>query len=297
MDAKSRMPTAQDEVTLKDVVELLWRRRWLVFSVTAAFTVMAGVAAFLTPKSYRASIIVSPVAQLPGSGQSGGGGGLGSVVSQFSGLASLAGLSMGGDSHKAESVAVMQSETLTENYIRANNLLPVLYAKKWDAQLKRWKVTDPKKIPTVWKANQYFKRSIRSVSTDTKTGLVTVTIDWRDPELAAKWANDLVRMSNDYLRTKTIAESERNIEYLNMQALKTDAVGVKQAIYQILQNEINKEMLARGTTEYAIKVVDPAVAPEEASSPQKLMWVLIGMFGGLLICLFAAFVRVAWSKS
>jgi uncharacterized protein involved in exopolysaccharide biosynthesis len=293
MDTKIRRPIPQDEISLKEILQLLRRRKWAVLLVTAVFTIVAGVAAKMTPKTYKAVIIVSATTNTPGSGQSGG---LNSVVSQFSGLASLAGLAMGGDSHRAESIAVLQSEALTEGYIRDNDLLPVLYPKQWDAQQKRWKVTDPKKVPTVWKATQRFKRSIANVSTDTKTGLVTLTILWKDPSLAAKWANELVKKTNDYLRAKAIVEADRNIKYLNGEALTTDVVGVKTAIFSIMQNEINKEMLARGSDEYALKVVDPAFAPEEPYSPQPVMWVLIGLFAGLLLSLFAAFLKVAWGK-
>jgi uncharacterized protein involved in exopolysaccharide biosynthesis len=294
MDAKIRTPIPQDEISLKEILQLLRRRKWAVLLVTAVFTLTAGVAAKLTPKTYKASIIVSAATNQPGSGQTGG---LNSVVSQFSGLASLAGLAMGGDSHRAESIAVLQSEALTEGYIRDNDLLPVLYPKQWDALQKRWNVSDPQKTPTVWKATQKFKRSIANVSTDTKTGLVTLTIVWKDRQLAAKWANELVKKTNDYLRAKAIVEADRNIKYLNGEALTTDVVGVKTAIFSIMQNEINKEMLARGSDEYALKVVDPAVAPEEPYSPEPVMWILIGLFGGLLLSLVAAFLRVAWGKN
>ncbi|MDB6087309.1 MAG: polysaccharide chain length determinant protein [Gammaproteobacteria bacterium] len=293
MDTKIRRPIPQDEISLKEILQLLRRRKWAVLLVTAVFTIVAGVAAKMTPKTYKAAVIVSATTNTPGSGQSGG---LSSMVSQFSGLASLAGLAMGGDSHRAESIAVLQSEALTEGYIRDNDLLPVLYPKQWDAQQKRWKVSDPEKVPTVWKATQRFKRSIANVSTDTKTGLVTLTILWKDPRLAAKWANELVKKTNDYLRAKAIVEADRNIKYLNGEALTTDVVGVKTAIFSIMQNEINKEMLARGSDEYALKVVDPAFAPEEPYSPQPVMWVLIGLFAGLLLSLFAAFLKVAWGK-
>jgi len=218
------------------------------------------------------------------------------MMSQFSGLASLAGFALGNDPHKAESVAVLKSEALTEGYIRDNNLLPVLYPKLWDAAGKRWKVRDPEQTPTVWKATQRFKHSIANVTTDTHTGLVTMTITWKDSHQAAKWANDLVQKTNDYLRGKAIVESDRNIAYLNTEAAKTDVVGVKTAVYSILQNEISKEMLARGSDEYALRVVDPAVAPEAPYSPQPVMWVLIGLFSGLLVSVVAAFVHVAWEK-
>jgi len=293
MDAITQTRT-QEQIRLKDLVDLLWRGRWWVIGITLSLTVAAAVLALVLPKTYKAQITVSAVTNAPGSG---GMGGLSSMVSQFSGLASLAGLSVGGDTHKAESLAVLQSEALTEDYLRENDLLPVLYAKLWDPLQRRWKVTDPRRIPTLWRANQRFKHEIRTVSTDNKTGLTTLTVVWKDPKLAAQWANGLVKKANDYLRGKAIAESDRNIEYLNAQALKTDVVGVKQAIYAIMENEINKEMLARGSDEYALKVLDPAVPPEAPYSPQPLMWTLIGLFSGVLLCILGAFLRLVWSTS
>lgn len=294
MDAKVTSHAPLEEIRLKDLIQEFMRHKWWIGGFAFALACVALIAGFLSPKMYEASIIVSPESNTPGSGQMGGG--LGGLVSQFSGLASLAGVALGQDSRKAESVAVLQSEYLTDSYIRSQNLLPVLYWDKWDRAHQRWMVTDPNKIPTVWKAGVYFKRSVREVKTDTKTGLVTMTITWYDPQTAARWANDLVKLTNDYLRTKAISESDRNINYLNQQAAKTDVVGVKQAIYTILQNEIGREMLARGSEEYALKVIDPAIAPEMPSSPRKTLWTLLGFFTGLVLALFAVFARMSWAR-
>jgi uncharacterized protein involved in exopolysaccharide biosynthesis len=278
-----------DEISLRDLVALLWAKRWLVLSITILATLVAGVAALVVEKKYLATVTLSPA-----SGSQNQIGTLGSLAAQFGGVASLAGISLSGDSKRSESLATLQSEALTESYIRKNDLLPILYENLWDPVGKKWKETDPKKIPTLWKANQYFKKTVRGVTTDAKTDLVTLTITWKDPELAAKWANDLVRLANDYSRDRAIQESERNIAYLNEQASKTDVLGVRQAIYTILQNEINKEMLARGNSEYALKVLDPAFAPESPSSPKLSLWLIMGFFGGLFSAFFIVFVGNAW---
>jgi uncharacterized protein involved in exopolysaccharide biosynthesis len=282
-----------DEFTFRELVDALWQTKWLVLVLSVAFAVVTTVAALAMPQTYESTITVSPVSEAPGSGQLSA---LGGLATQFGGLASLAGLSVGGDSKKAESLAVLQSRALTNEYIRQNNLLPVLYADQWDAKNNRWDVSDQSSVPTLWEANEKFKK-IRTVSTDNKTGLVTLTIAWTDPKAAADWANDLVKMTNDYLRTAAIEESERNIAYLREQATKTDIVGVKQAIYSILQTEINKAMLARGSDQYALKIIDPAVPPESPSSPNVRVWALAGLFGGLMLSLLIAVIGLAWRKS
>jgi uncharacterized protein involved in exopolysaccharide biosynthesis len=264
-----------EEPSIDSVLASLWASRWFIGVAVLVVTAAAVGAAMLLPKQYQAAVILLPES----SSNSGQLGALSSIASQFSGLASLAGVSVPNDSKKAESIAVLQSDSLTESYIVKDNLLPVLYSKKWDQVKGTWRDTDPTKLPTLWKANQYFKRSIRSVSTDTKTGIVTLTITWSDPARAATWANGLVTMANTYLRDQAIAVSERNISYLNDEAAKTDAVGVKQAIYAILQSEINKAMLARGSNEYALKVLDPAEPPEAHSSPNVPLWGAVGFIG------------------
>jgi len=277
------------DVTFDELLRDLWSSKWLVLVVSLAIALAAGLVAKLLPKQYQASVVVSPITEDANSKL----GGLGSVLSEVGGLSALGGLSLGGGVQKGEYVAVLQSEALTEEYIRSKGLLQVLYSKLWDPVTVKWKVSNVRKQPTVWKANQAFKKSIRTVVVDNRTGLVTMTMKWTDPIAAATWANDLVRLTNDYLRAKVIAESERHIAYLGEQASKAEVVGVKQAIYSILESEINKEMIARGREEYALRVIDPAFPPEIASSPVATLWAVVGMVGGLMIFTVVAYVRLA----
>lgn len=295
MDDITRVPIVDDAISFRDVVELWWQSRLMVIVVTAICTLLAGGVGLVLPKKYEALIVISPVSTTAGSGQ--GGGGISSMLSEFGGLASLAGLSVGGDSRKAEFVTVLQSALLTTTYIKNNNLLPVLFYKQWDTQNQRWKPLPADKMPTLWKANEFFRKKVRKINTDSKTGIVTMGVTWTDPQLAADWANGLVKMANEYLRNKAIALSDRNIAYLNEQAAKTDLVGARQAISSLLQTEINKQMLARGNEEYAFKVLDPAMPPERPTTPPPLLLVLGGLLGGLMLTTIIVFSRLAWRRS
>jgi uncharacterized protein involved in exopolysaccharide biosynthesis len=281
------------EISFHEVAEVMRKWRWRICALVVIVTAVTCLAAFILPKKYEAVVLLSPVTNSSTNGLLGG---LNSVVSQFGGLAALAGLSQNTDPTKSESLAVLESEALTEQYIQRNNLLPILFRSKWDSQRNTWNETNPKKIPTLWKANQLFKKEIRTVSSDTKSGLVSLTISWTDANTAAKWANDLVRMTNDYRRGKAIEESERNIAYLTTEAGKTDVVGVKQAIYSILQTEISKMMLARGNEEYSLKVVDPAVPPEKPSSPRPILWTVLAFFISIGLSVGFAFLYSASTK-
>src|SRR6185437_15198014 len=131
---------------------------------------------------------------------------------------------------------------------------------------------------------------------DNKTGMVTLKVRWKDANLAAKWANGLVKLTNDYARQAAIAESDRNIAYLTQQAAATDVLGIKQAIYNLLQSEISKNMIAKGTPEYAFKVIDPALVAEKAAFPQKTIWVLAAFFISCILAVLATLGWLAWQK-
>ena len=268
----------EEEISLRELVAIFWGGRWLLLAGALLFTLGALVASLVMTKHYESTIIVSPVDETEGSE-----GGMNSLLNQASGLASLAGITLGTDEKKGRAIAELQSEELTQDYIRSNDLLPILYAKRWDAARHRWKVTDPSQIPTLWKANRYFKGSIRTIEEDKKTGMLKMTIRWTNAQQAAAWANGLVRMANDFARDKSIREAQRSIAYLNEQLPVTNEVEVRRRIYELLESEINKVMIARGREEYALRVVDPAFPPERPSSPQPLLWSVLGLIAGVVI--------------
>jgi uncharacterized protein involved in exopolysaccharide biosynthesis len=266
----------RDEITFRDLVQELRVSKRLIFSLVLGCTLVGIAIGALRPREYQASTVLSPAAE----GNTSRLGGLAALASQYGGLASLAGIDLAGGGKKDESVAVLQSELLTERYIRENNLLPILYAKRLDRSTGKWLTTDPQSVPTLWKANRYFK-TIRGVIEDKKSGLVIVTITWTDPKLATKWAND--------------AECERNIAYLNEQASRTTVIEAQKAIYSLLQTEIDKEMVARGREEYALKVIDPAFVPEKPSSAGPVLLGLLGFGLGCTVAILFVFARKALS--
>jgi uncharacterized protein involved in exopolysaccharide biosynthesis len=266
-------------LSLADIVVVLWRRKLLIAAVTVACAILAAVGSLLLQKRYDAEVVFMAISEDASGGR---GAGLSSLVSQFGGIASLAGLATSGNERKAESLAILQSESLTEEFIKKNNLLPVLYPKQWIAAEGKWKTTDPEKMPTPWKANQLFKKKIRNVNTDVKTGVTTLTISWKDPKVAARWANELVALANDNIRKRTIDEGERNVAYLNQQLQRSTVVAVQNSISSLLENEFKKIMLARGSTEYAFRVLDVAAAPEKASFPSLPLFGVLGAMAGLV---------------
>lgn len=270
-------------MTVGEMVATLWKGKWLIIAVTVLATGAAAMAAFLLPKGYTAVAVV-----MPAQSQQGAYGSLGALASRYGGLASIAGISLPSDSSASEAIATLQSDGLTIAFIRDNNLLPILFSGNWDAVEGRWKASEP---PTFLGAAGVFRQQVRSVSQDSKSGMIYVGATWKDPEVAATWANDLVEAANSHLRQRAISQAERNIEYLKAEILKTNVVELRSAMYSLMESEIQKAMLARGNEEFALRVVDSALPPEVPSFPRPSILVPLGFICGLFISVLLVMIR------
>lgn len=266
-----------DHVDLVSVINLLWANvRFIALFVFLA-VLFAGVYAFTTPKQFKADTLIAP----NDSNSASGTGGLASLAGALGGLASLTGVNLGTGGDKDVSIATLQSRALIENLIRDENLLPVLFADKWDENQKAW--LDPEHAPTLLDGFNVFQKKVLKVTEDKKTLLVTVEVEWTSPQLAAHWANELVRRTNLELQQKALRDSDHHVEYLQGQLQQTSLVDMRQSIYALLENELKNAMVAKGNDQYAFKVIDPAVVPEKKVWPKRALILVASFLGGLFV--------------
>jgi len=249
------------------------KNRKLIGIITAASTLIALLIAFLLPPVYRAEVLLAPVSEDKSEG-------LSAIANQYGDLAALAGINLASSKDKtAEYIATLKSRALSVAFIKEENLMPILFARKWDAAKKQWRSGDA--APTAWEAYKLWDDDIRSVNVDRKSGLVTLAIEWKDPALAASWANDLVKKANNKLRTEAVEDAEKSVAYLKRQLDHTSSVEIQQAIYRLIETQTKKKMIANTKEEYAFTIIDPAVRAEKPRSPKKLTMTLVGALLGL----------------
>lgn len=272
-------PGSRDnEASTGDLFAIFWRGKWLIVAITLAMSTVSLVASLNSPKRYAATVLIVPVDMSQSAGRLDG---VNSMLSNLGGLASLVGASTLSPS-KAVDIATLKSELLTTQYIRQNNLLPILFASEWDRRRNQWRTDDPNKIPSLWDGSRYFQNRVCSVAEVETSGLYRVTVTWTNSEVAATWANGIVALTNEYLRSKAISETKANIAYLQEQAKQTSTADLKVAILDLMEQEIRSEMIAQGQSEYALKVVDPAFVPKRPYSPSLVLWTVSGFLAGLL---------------
>ena len=253
----------------------------------AAATALAAIASlayvFLATPWYRAQAVLVPVDQQSIAG------GLAGSLGALGGLVGLDNLRMGGGS-SAESIALLASAEFTGDFIQANDLMPVLFAEDWDAAKGQWRSDVVGRKPDLRDAVKLFDEQVRSVREDKKTGLVTLAIEWKDPELAAQWANLLVARLNEKVRARLLSEADTNVRYLKNELAGTDVVVLQQAIAGLLDSEMQKAMFARVRKDAAFRTLDRAQVPKFRSYPKRFQVVAIATVVAALLSSLAVLV-------
>lgn len=259
MEAKLQTKATAD-LDIVALWRLLWQGRWIVIGITGMF-IAAGVSyALLAKEKFRAEVIMSSSGQRS----------IPNALNQLGGLAALAGVSIGSN-NVAVPVAVLQSRGLAKEFIEEMKIQDELLKGKSGDDL------DARDAVTV------FVEDVRTVFEERRTGIVTLTIEWTDPTVAADWANKLVARLNDRLRSQALEEAERNVAYLRKEMAATDVVSQQQSIGRVLEAEMQKLLLARGNDDFALKILDRATPPKKRSSPKRTVIVVVAAILGFLV--------------
>ena len=271
----------EGEIDLFDLIRTLLKAWKTIIGVTIVCTGLAVTYALNAPVVFKAETLVAPASEE----QSGSP----SVLSQFGGLAAMAGISIPSDSNVEQVVATLKSRKFLSQYIHRKNLLPVLFADIWDVKNQTWMINNKEDEPTQQNGVHSFKNEILSVDEDKKSGLITLSIYWQDPKVAAEWANDLIEQLNKQLREQAIADSIKRVGYLEQELAKTTLQDMRAVLYKLLEAEKQKAMLANVNEDFALEVIDPAIAPEAQEKPKRKLIVALGAVCGGFLGIFAVF--------
>ena len=270
----------EDEIDLLELIRTLLHEWKKIVGITIVCVGLAVSYALYSPEVFKAETLLAPATEEKS--------GASSALSQFGGLAAMAGISIPSDSNVEQVVATLQSRKFLRQYIDGKKLLPVLFEEKWDAETQSWLVQTKEDEPNDQKAVDLFKE-ILTVDEDKKSGLINLAISWKDPVVAAEWANDLVKQLNEQLREKAITDSQKRVGYLEQELAKTTLQDMRAVLYNLLESEKQKAMLANVNENFALEVIDPAVAPEIREKPKRKLVVALGGVCGVFLGIFAVF--------
>lgn len=294
-----------DEIDLRELARVIWAGKWLIGGITIAAIVVALIIALMLPNIYRAEALLAP--NEPDSAS-----GLGALAAQYGGLASLAGVDLGGQSTDRSALAmeVLKSRKFIREFIARHNILvPLMAADGWNASTGElsidsglynegtgeWvrNVSAPRMaVPSSQEAHHEFSKLL-SVTKDRQTGFVTLAVEHYSPHIAKQWVDWLIDDVNATLMAQEVGEAQQAIEYLSEQITATSVVELQSVFYHLIEEHTKTVLLAEVRPEYMFRTVDPAVAPEERTNPRRALIVFLGLIIGIVVGAIVVLITLA----
>ncbi len=289
-----------DDIDLKELFNVLWAAKKLIIQITTIFAIGSVTVSLLLTNYYTSQslLIVRSASETSG-------------LSQFSGLAAMAGVSLpsSGEDKAAQTMELIQSRKFVQHLMTFDNILPSIMAPKsynsasqellfdkklYDSENKTWKRKPEKNrpiIPSYLEAHEEYIENILSISQDKLTGFILISIEHISPVFAKELLDLIIRESNELLRKKDMEESNQGLVYLTSELSKTPFVEIKESINALIEVQLEKQMLAQIHQDYILIEIEPPFIPEKKSKPSRALICILGTMLGAIISVLIVFIR------
>ena len=302
---------SDDEIDLRELWQALWQGKWIIVGLTSIFAVASVFYALSLPNMYKATALLAPASQTDS-------GSLSNIAGQFGGLASLAGINLGGGESSKDLIAqeIIKSWGFIETFIEKQNIAAEVFAVKgwhllsnqliydetlYNNETKTW-LREPQpsvgrnEKPSSGELYEKFKEYL-SLNQDKKTGLISLSIEYYSPIKASQWVEAIIQSINQYMKEQDVKEAQKNIEYLKQQITQTAIADMQSIFYQLIEEQTKTLMLANASDEYVLKTLNAAKIPEEKSKPKRALICVAGTFLGGFISVVVVFISFLLRES
>jgi uncharacterized protein involved in exopolysaccharide biosynthesis len=235
MDQKDQIDPIDrtDEINLLDYWRIIWKRRKLVVYVFLISVISTAIISLIMTPIYQAKATL----MLVESSQSRFSAALGALQN-----IPFIGGAVGGTLGKTATdklVNILNSRTVAEDVIGKLDLVKIIFKKQWDREKGEWK-TD--KAPTMQDTLQVLQKGLVKVADDRK-GLISITVEYEDPKLAADIANEYTEVLYKFLNVNAISLAKRNRIFLERQLVTTKA-DLQRAEEELRSYQTNRKIMA-----------------------------------------------------
>lgn len=233
-----------DQIDLLALFNIIWSKKWIIVGTSFIIAIIVSIITLQMPNIYQSQTTLLPVANEQSS------------LSQYSGLAAMAGMSIpgsGGGTDVEKIMALLNSRTLKERVIYELDLTSLLLEK------------EPTDISREFATLKLFSKNY-SVSQDLKTGLITIKYNDERPELTSTVVNYCADSLSKILDEKNLTLSSKKLNLATDQ-LKRKEVHLNEVKERLLEFQRRTQVLqpesqAQGVMELYANLVQQKIALE-----------------------------------
>jgi capsular polysaccharide biosynthesis protein len=307
--SETKSPEINDEIDLRELFLVLWRGKHIVFLVTILAIVCASFYLRSAERKYSVQMVLKPVvAEASGPNLSG-----------FSGLASLAGISLPSSSGSDFTTyqKLIFSEEVAEKIFTNKELVEKLFRSEWSSDTQSFGaplignfgklkqrvkslltgVEKGKYIPPNPKRLSMLIEYTFNISEDSGTGFITISTETSKPDTLLELILHASQETDKLLKERFFITAEDTLEFYYQKLLTSRSPEHREALAKLISAEDQKLMLASKSSNFVAELLTtPSVSLYPTSPNSSLVLALglvLGFFLGSAIVLIRASIKAS----
>ncbi len=153
---------------------------------------------------------------------------------------------------------------------------------------KAWITDEP---PTEQDAFKLIRENLLSISVDNKKNTLNVGFNHKDPKFAKEMVDRYLTELSEMTREVTIQYAREKTSFVQEELSKTSDALLREKLYTLLANEIEKETFARARQYYNFEVIDPPIVPDldKKVKPKRSIICVLSVIVAFFLAVFIAF--------
>jgi hypothetical protein len=292
-------------INLGPVVQTIWRQKGVFLAFPAVLLILGISYLHFADYKYTVTMQLSPVQQSQAD------------MGQLSQIASMAGVNLQANNQVDPFQLYLQglfTREAADELAKDQGLMRVIFPKEWDDENHRWHehggigrailnalrflLGAPMHLwrpPDSARLQEFISDNLH-VTQDIKSPVVTIDMDYPDPQGAVYFMTRLNNAVDEGIKKQALARATIYIDYLNKQLQVVTIAGLQQALIQLVTDQEKQKMAASSSLSYSAEVFQKPAASQWTTSPNPFVVVGLAVFIGILLGGFAAFYWDGLSK-
>ena len=290
----------EDEIDLRELFATIWSNKFTIMAIALLITSMAILYALYKPNIYTSQSILIPKDQ----------GGKPSLGGGAAALASMAGINIGGGGEldiaslfknllgdyafnkpviqKYNLNKMLSPENIEKNLVFAANQRAVYDFIKGSSKAKEKKSYDEILFNTFKKL-----KGIISVSTDKKSGAITLSAKFEDRFVTKKLVDIYLKEMSDYIKRLDLKEIDDQVRYYEQELQRAKNLDLKANINELLSALVKKKVLSQAGEFYMVKQLTKPQVPyiKDKTGPKRALIVIVAFITSIILGIFFVFFK------
>ena len=297
----NNLETISEETTnFKELFDLIWLEKLKILYITSFFSVFFILYSLSIENTYISQSILKVNNEDNNS------------LSEYSGLASMAGIDLGGGGGK-NSIDDLEAVLMSRNFVNHLTsfdgvIINIMAAKSFDPEsqkiiidedeystvLQEWvrDVDYPfEPLPSPIEVHEVYVDKLVSIVVEEKEQFIRLSVEHVSPIFAKEFLDLMIKELNSIMRQRDLRDSSNALKYLKEQLADTPQVEIRNAINDLVKNELRTQMTTKINEDYVLTKLEDPFIPLEKSNPKRSLIVILGTILGFFVGLSFVIIR------